>query len=95
MNRPDWSVFVGNWEVQSLAFLPALQPQKDVCSTVVCDLDSHGVNGPCRTQNLERHTVQHRRAVDLEAASLVDQSVRGPLVYYPAVVEVVGECGLR
>ncbi len=40
---------------------------------------------------LERHTTQHRRAVDLEAATLVDQSVRGPLAYHTAIVEVVGE----
>jgi hypothetical protein len=79
VNPPDWSVFVVR-EVQPFAFLQRCTHRKDVCPA---------------TQNLERHTAQHRRAVDLEAATLVDQPVRGPLSYYTAVVEVVGECGLR
>ena len=46
-------------------------------------------------RNLERHAAQHRRAADLEAATLIDQSVRGPLPYHAAVFEVVDECRLR
>ena len=67
------------------------RPLREVRATAAEVLGHSG----CRTQNLERHTAQHGRAVDLEAASLDDQSVRGPLSYYTAVVEVVGECGLR
>ena len=44
---------------------------------------------------LGRRAAEHGGTVNFEVSPVVDESVRGSLGHYPAVLEVVGQCGLR
>src|SRR5215212_10765112 len=44
---------------------------------------------------LGRRAAEHGGTVDLEISAVVDEAVRGPLGHYPAVLEVIGQRGLR
>src|SRR5215207_6334527 len=57
-------------------------------------------NGAIKVQRdemtkLGRRATEHGGTVDLEISAVVDEPVRGPLRHYSAVLEVIGQRGLR
>ena len=76
-------------------------------TTCECQLDEVAVESrasadwpvPSRSSDemtkLGRRAAEHGRTVDLEVSAVVDEAVRGPLGHYPAVLEVIGQRGLR